>query len=190
MHFDDHEFYNSIYNNTGKWDKDERAARQFFGMGSIASTAAHEVHKGRRSVLNAYFARDKIDGLQPNIKWHLERMCRRIDEFKKARKPVPLNWAFASLAADIVTNYLMPQPYYLLDTPDFSPSYYQMMRSASQYSQVAKNFAWAYPVLENIPRWLGRLFSPIGIQNLEDQDVRYHLVLQKEYVTNMREVCL
>ncbi|KAI9720219.1 MAG: hypothetical protein M1812_003037 [Candelaria pacifica] len=170
VHFDDPEYYNKIYNNTGKWDKDDRAARQFFGMGSIASTAAHDVHKGRRGILNTYFSRNNIDGLQPSIKWHLEKMCRRMREYKEEGKAVPLNLAFASLAADIVTNYLMPQPYYLLDTPDFSPSYYYMMRAASQYSQTAKNFAWAYPLLERVPRWLGRFASPIGTLNLEDQD--------------------
>ncbi|KAI9704833.1 MAG: hypothetical protein M1836_006613 [Candelina mexicana] len=170
VHFNDPEYYDKIYNNTGKWDKDVRAARQFFSKGSIASAIAHDVHKGRRSILNAYFSKSNMDGLQPGMKWHLEKMCRRIGEYKEKGKAVPLNLALASLAADIVTSYLLPQPYYLLDTPDFSPGYYNMMRAASQYSHTAKNFAWAYPLLERVPRWLGRFASPIGIQNLEDQD--------------------
>ena len=171
VHCDDADFYNKLYNNTGKWNKDERAAGQFFGRGSIASTVSHEVHQGRRSVLNAYFSRTNVHNLQPNIKFHLEKLCRRIREFAVEGTPVPLNVAFAALGADIVTNYLMPQPYYLLDVPGFSPSYYWMMRAGSEYSQMAKNFTWAYPILERMPRWLGRRISPVGIQTLEDQDV-------------------
>lgn len=171
IHIDDPDFYNEIYNNKGKWNKDNRAARQFWAMGSIASTANHDIHKGRRSVLDSYFARGKIDSLQPTVIWHLEKMCSRINRHKQQGKPVPLNLAFACMAADIVTSYLMPQSYYLLDTPDFSPSYYGMMRASSQFSQFAKNIWWAYPVLEAVPRWFGRLFSKVGIELIEDQDV-------------------
>lgn len=175
VHVNDPKFYNKLYNNTGKWDKDIRSARQFFGMGSIASTVVHEVHKGRRSVLDSFFSRTNIENFEQNIKWHVEKLCRRLREFQEQERPVPLNLAFASVSADVVTNYLMPQPYWLLDTPGFSPSFYDMMRAASQYSQIAKNFAWGYPALEYIPRWLGRWLSPIGIQNLEDQDVQRRL---------------
>ncbi len=191
IHFDDPEYYNKIYNNTGKWSKDDRFERQFFGMGSIASTAAHDVHKGRRGILNPYFSRSSVDELQPSIRWHLKKMCRRIREYREEGKVVPLNTAFASLGADIITNYLMPQPYYLLDTPGFSPSYFHMMRAVNRYSQTAKNFAWLYPLLETIPRWLGRFISPIGTINLEDQDV-WHPYLRRVFemmIANILLVC-
>ena len=171
LHIDDPEFYDTVYNNTGKWDKHPPFATQFHCPGSGFATVTHDRHRLRRKEMNRFFSRQAIDKQQAKIQVLVQRLCERMNEFKGSSRPFPLKLAYSCFAADVVTSHFMPVSVGLLEDPDFAPRLFQMTVAANEFANMARHFPWIYPVLERLPARVCRWISPTIAYQFEDFQV-------------------
>ena len=94
---------------------------------ATVGTTGHELHRLRRSALNPLFSKRSIMRLEPVIQENIDRLLRRLREFKDTQEPVNLVDAFTCLSADIIGSLAFGRSYGFLEMSDFNPRWHEFM---------------------------------------------------------------
>jgi cytochrome P450 len=148
---------------------------QFGIPGSVFSTIDHQHHRLRRAPLNPFFSKQSILRLEPTISSMVEKLCSRIDEFKRSGQPMPLKLAYACLSTDIVHLYAFNIFSNHLDSQDFAPKWNDTIASIGKVSNFMKQCPWLYKVFRRLPDSVMAALSPDMVLILDWQNVSNNL---------------
>jgi cytochrome P450 len=128
LHVSDPAFYDSVYvgpsRRTEKWDY---SARMFGTELAAVGTTGHELHRLRRSALNAFFSKRSIGKLEPTIQHLVEQACRQLKHGSSNGRVLNLRNLFAAFSADVIGEVAFGSGYGLLDKEDFEPGWQRLM---------------------------------------------------------------
>ncbi|KAF2143970.1 uncharacterized protein K452DRAFT_246052 [Aplosporella prunicola CBS 121167] len=159
VHINDHLYWEVLFSNTLKLDKDPTYYGLDAGNCTAFSTVAHDVHRRRRGAFSKFFSAGNVAKLEPQVQQKLNQLLGRIEELGKAGQVVDLSNAFRSLSMDVISIFTEPQPRDNLSAPDFSKPLHDCLRVLSG------TFIWqrmvpALQTLDAIPRFVWTFINP------------------------------
>ena len=78
--------------------------------------------------------------------------------------------AWASLTADVVSEYSFPHGYDLLGKPEFDAENYIAQMTLGRSTHLLRHFPWIYSIIEAMPLWLTKATSPIIYGSLRERE--------------------
>jgi hypothetical protein len=151
LHVNDPDFYEVLYSQHSPRNKYYFFTKQFDLPLSGFGTEDHYVHRMRRSVINPFFSRQRMLQLEPVIQTLVQKLCKRILDFKNAGNPVPLSLGFSCLTTDVITEYVITQNYGYLDAPDWLPHWPKTLKSVAEIGTMAKQVPGIIPLMKSLP---------------------------------------
>lgn len=128
LHVNDPACYHVIYvgpsRRTEKWSY---SARMFGTPLAAVGTTSHELHRMRRSALNAFFSKKAIAELEPVVQGLVNHACSLLTERGSNRTALNLEHFFAAFTADSIGEIAVGSKYGLLDRPGFEPGWQALM---------------------------------------------------------------
>ncbi|KAL4966778.1 cytochrome P450 [Aspergillus stella-maris] len=151
VHVSNSYFYGEVY--TGgprRREQDPKMTALFPSPSAAVETVDHDLHCGRRNILNPFFLKGAIRAMSPYS------------------------------SADVITSYLYGENYGFLDTPDFQNSILEGVEEVGNAAHWIRFMPWLGAVLANAPRAILRRLRPgmCGIYDLQDK-VTGHLCAQE-----------
>jgi cytochrome P450 len=144
---------------------------QFNSPGAVISTAQYDLHRMRRKQENSFFSKRNIVALEPIVYTHIDRLCKRLEEFKENKSPLTVNHAMLCFTGDVVSEYVFGESWHLLDTADFAPWMLSANKKIGEYSHALKQWPWFVHILNSLPLpWIARV-APDVAKILEYEDV-------------------
>lgn len=123
VHINDPNFIDEVYPGAGKRvDKPTRYSNMFGISVATFSTDLHEKHRLRRALISMFFSKRSIVRLEPVIQSVVDKLCDRLEGFRKSGEPLNLRNAYMAMGTDVIHQYCFAAPNYYLDEPDFQPS--------------------------------------------------------------------
>lgn len=103
----------------------------------------------------------------------VEKLCNRIEEYRRTGQPMSMRKVYMCLTTDIVTLYALNRSWNHLDSPDFSPMWVETIKATAESGHLMKNFPWLFPLIRALPRSVVGALDPGLVLLLEFQDVRF-----------------
>lgn len=110
------------------------------------------------------------------LHYMIEKLCGRIDEFKKSGQPMPMRQVYMCLTTDIITLYALNRSWNHLDSPDFSPFWVETIKATSGAGHFLKQFPFMYGVIRALPHSVVGAMNPGMLMLLKFQQVSYSLI--------------
>lgn len=101
-----------------------------------------------------------MNKLEPTIRAVIDRLCRRLREYRDAERPVNLGDAYAALTMDIITEYCFAQSFGCVDTPDFAPEWPAVIKGGSALAALNKQFPSLVKFMKTLPESLVQKLNP------------------------------
>ncbi|MCJ1329047.1 hypothetical protein MMC10_005724 [Thelotrema lepadinum] len=120
LHFDDPEFYDEVFNNSGKVDKPVKEAKIFGPFAATLSTAEHETHRIRRAALNPYFSKQSVQQLAPFMQKSVDKLCSRFEKTAETGESVNLAHIYSAFAGDVIREYCFSRSFDHISMPDYN----------------------------------------------------------------------
>ena len=118
-------------------------------------TVDHDLHRLRRSALTNMFSKRSITAYEPVLRQIIEKMCLRIEEFRRQPRVLDLRILFTCLATDVITEYSLGECKNLLSTPDLCPEWRALFNSWLLNCHAFKHFPFVWFIMNNTPdRWV------------------------------------
>jgi cytochrome P450 len=159
LHIDDPDYFDTLYNRSGRRDKYSYFSGRFGFASDCFSTIQHEVHKNRRKAISPFFSAGRISDFQPVIRRKVERLCEKLAGYQPGHV-VNLNRAWMALTTDIITEYAFARSYDHLETPDFADVLEQALEVAYVMGHFAIHFPIVFPILDSLPNWFVKIGQP------------------------------
>ncbi|KAF2712577.1 putative P450 monooxygenase, partial [Pleomassaria siparia CBS 279.74] len=166
LHVLDPAFYSTLYvgsviRPTNKW---YWSARMFGTSSAAVGTVDHDLHRHRRSALSPFFSKNHITQLGPRISKHINKLKKRLCQFKGTGIPVNLNHVFTSLTADIIGDLAFGEGHEILGDHHSSSDWHAFMMDLSKNTHLMKQFPSLYYLLTVLPRALVSFIHPLARQ--------------------------
>jgi Cytochrome P450 len=171
LHIDEPDYYEELYSQHKPRNKSVFYLNQFDIPGSGFGTADYRLHRARRAALNPFFSKQAIARLQPMLTFMVEKLCGRIEEFRKSGQPMAMRQVYMCLTTDIVTLYALNRSWNHLDSPDFSPVWVETIKATAAAGHIMKQFPWIFPVIRALPRCVVGAMNPGMLLLLDFQEV-------------------
>lgn len=143
-----------------KLDKDPWYYSWFDRDGSIFATTNPDLHKLRSAPIKKGLSQTSIVRVEHVLKEHIGRLVGRIEGFRDEGKPVKMEDAYRSLAADIVLDVSLPKSMDLLSTPDMGHMFHEATRSFTMGSIWNRHFPFLTPMVDALPpSWVATLMG-------------------------------
>lgn len=161
IHIDDVEFFDRLNSFQGKWNKDPYTAHQFANPGSLVGTLDHDIHRKRRAAVLPFFSKQKIYALEPVITSTVDKLCDKIQDYRKTGEVMPLRNAFHCFAADVIGEYCFAESGGLLDKPNFALTNMQHHAQGLKSGLRARYLpSWYMPAVRGAPEWIRQSVDP------------------------------
>ncbi|ORY07559.1 putative cytochrome P450 [Clohesyomyces aquaticus] len=183
VHINDPKYFNELYNVAKKLDKDPWYYSWLSRNGSIFATIDADHHKLRSSVIKRYFSTASISRIEPVLKTHFAVFCRRLQECREQKKPIPLSDAYRSLAVDVITDLSVPKSYNLLETEDFGAVHTKFIGNMTKFSLANRHLLYVNDILMATPRWVVGLQGPTPLaifDELKRQEAQAVAVIENQ----------
>ncbi|TVY80571.1 Cyrochrome P450 monooxygenase [Lachnellula suecica] len=151
LHVNDPDFYATLFSTNAPRNKFPFYVDQFALPGSGFSTIDHYHHRLRRQPLSPFFSKKSVQRLEPRISQMIEKLCSRIDEFKRSGQPVPMRLAYSCMTTDLITLYAFDAHSKHLDDKDFSPEWNKTIGSVTALGNTMKQIPWVYTMVDFLP---------------------------------------
>ena len=172
LHIDDPDYYDELYGGPGtRRDKSEVFFRALGRNRSTHSTVRHDVHRIRRAALNPFFSKRAVVRLEGVIQPLVDKLCSRVQEFRKSKELLNLNYAFAALTTDVITLYCFGKSYDDLGKPEFAEQMCKTVLDFGEMILTMKHAPWIMTIMQSLPDWLtiklnGQMKVVIDMQNV------------------------
>ena len=147
IHINDPEFYETLYSTSAPRNKDPWFTTNFDVAESAFSTLDYRLHRPRRALIAPYFAKARVDRIQPLIQGKITKLMRQLDEYARAGKPLKVDVAYNCFTADVITGYTSYRPLGYLDTPDMVPIWSETVRNLVEIGMIARHLPGFFPLL-------------------------------------------
>ncbi|TVY73237.1 Cytochrome P450 monooxygenase sdnE [Lachnellula suecica] len=126
--------------------------RNRFGIPeSTFGTVNSDLHNVRRSAVNPFFSKRSINNLEPMIRSKVDKVCEHLDRLRASSDVLDLRQLFPCLTADVVTEYLFPESFDFLSTPDLAPGWRKTLDQNLRGSNILKHYPFLWSVMRSIP---------------------------------------
>lgn len=119
LHIDDPDYYEELYSQHEPRNKSIFYVNQFDLPGSGFGTVDHRLHRARRAAINPFLSKRSVAQLQPMLTFMIEKLCNRIEEYRKSGQLMSMRQVYMCLITDVVTPYTLNRSWNHLDSPDF-----------------------------------------------------------------------
>lgn len=154
LHINDPDYYDSLYNRDGKWDKNPFYVNSFGNTTSGFGTVGHDLHRLRRAAINPFFSKQKVTALQPVIQRLVDKLCSRFEKIKGTNEVVSIECAFDAFTMDVITEYSLDESFGYLDYPGWSSDFRELERAFGELAYVQKMFPPLLDILNSLPERL------------------------------------
>jgi cytochrome P450 len=161
LHINDPEYYDTLYDRSGRRDKYSYFSGRFGYASDLFSTIDHDTHRMRRKALSPMFSVKRISQFQPVIREKTEKFCQRLEEFAKDGRILPLHNAMMALSTDIISEYAFARAYNQLDAPNFEETLHEALTTIYVTGQFALHFPIVFPILDLLPDWFVIKVQPV-----------------------------
>lgn len=185
VHVNNPDFFDQLYNFTGRLDKDPKFYRMLGLPQSTFQTTSHELHRLRRKPISRFFTPGAVLKGEEIINRNLGRLSARLDQYRATGQPVNLSDALRCLTTDNITEYALPEGANLLDRSGFAASYNRQIRDLGIVSLWNRTFPFLLPLSMMTPRWIVKQFAPSGA--LETFDVQMGIAEQATKIATSSE---
>lgn len=152
LHVADPNFYTEIYAGpTRRRDKDPRLVRLAGQPTSMFATVDHGLHSSRRAILNSYFSKKSIAGLEDMIQGKVQKLVKRLSMACDQGTVVKLDAASSALTADIISEYAHGVSLDYLDDVNFNNEVADSILSLASVVHVLKFFPFLLDLSKFIP---------------------------------------
>lgn len=126
----------------------------------------------RREPLGPFFSTANVHKLHTRVLARVQQLFNRFEEFAKEDRPITVSNAYRCFAADIVTDFALPETKALLAHPDFAPNWVRSIRELSTSIIWNRHIPIIAPLLKSLPRWLvAALDRDGGITSVVDMNL-------------------
>lgn len=168
VHIQDPKFLDQLYSTSMKLDKDWYYYR-FVGTSDASfGTSSHSQHRLRGKAFNRFFSQSAIVDLEKPVCNSVLQLCARLEAFQQTNRPVMLGTVFRSLATDVVSQYVLPEGFNLLEARDFGEDYHDVNRKLSGIAVFNHHFPFIIPTVMMLPTWLVKLTATPGMVQMLD----------------------
>jgi hypothetical protein len=152
LHIDEPDYYEELYSQHKPRNKYIFYTNQFDNPESTFSTIDYKLHRVRRAALNPFMSKQTVARLQPMLTQMIEKLCNRIEEFRKSGEPMLMRRVYMCLTTDVVTLFALNRSWNHLDSPDFSPIWVETIKEIAGAGNFMKQFPWLFKVAKALPR--------------------------------------
>jgi len=161
LHIDDPEFYDTMYERSGRRDRYRYFSARFGFASDTFSTVEHEDHRMRRKALSPMFSAKRITEFQPVIRAKTDKLCEKLREYQQDGRVLPMGRAWMALTTDIITEYAFANSYNHLDSPNFKDTMHEALVAIYSTGQFALHFPIVFPILDMLPDWFVLRVQPV-----------------------------
>lgn len=101
-------------------------------------------------------------------------------------QPVDLRFAYSALTNDIVTMYSLNRSFNHLDSPDFYPEWYFLLKNCAKMLPLIAQFPWLVK-MQLLPGWVLSRVSPKMVPLFEFNKVRHVRLIQFAIADQIRQ---
>ncbi|CAF9907147.1 MAG: hypothetical protein HETSPECPRED_007051 [Heterodermia speciosa] len=149
LHINDPDYYDSLYNREGKWDKSQYYIDSLGNLDAGFGTVEHDLHRMRRAAINPFFSKQKVAALQPVIQRLTDKLCAKFERFRGT--VVPLECAFDAFTMDVITEYSLDTNFGYLDHPGWSSDFRELERAFGEMGYMQKMFPPMIKIMRSLP---------------------------------------
>ena len=160
LHINDPDYYDTLYNREGKWDKNPFYTNSMGNGAAGFTTVDHNLHRLRRAAINSFFSKQKVTQLQPVIQRLTDKLCRKLEKIKEAEEVVPIECAFDAFTMDVITEYSLDTSFGYLDNPGWSSDFRELERAFGEMGYLQKLFPPLLDIMNSLPNWLLLAMNP------------------------------
>ncbi|GJC85385.1 cytochrome P450 monooxygenase sdnH [Colletotrichum liriopes] len=127
---------------------------------------SHDLHRIRRKHLEPFFSRQGITRIEPRIAELVMKMDKRIVGLKGSGAIVPVDHLLCALTGDVIGQVSSGMQAGLLDDPDFTPAWKDLMIKSTTIAPLFRCFPWINKFLQSLPTSIMNSVYPKGISNM------------------------
>ncbi|MCJ1364028.1 hypothetical protein MMC16_003137 [Acarospora aff. strigata] len=151
LHINDADYYDSLYNREGKWEKNPFYVNSFGNTTSGFGTVDHDLHRLRRAAINPFFSKQKVAALQPVIQRLVDKLCTKLEKVRDTDEVVPIECAFDAFTMDVITEYSLDTSFGYLDHPGWSSDFRELERAFGEMGYKQKMFPPLLDIMNSLP---------------------------------------
>lgn len=153
LHVNDPEFLDVLYVSASvRRSMKYPWAMKMFGNGNSSfETVDHHLHRLRRGAISPFFSRAAVQKLEDVVQTVVDKAARRLHQVRGSGVIVNLPDFYSSLTGDLIGQYAMASSYNLLDSPEFSPHWYQTWMKTTRGCHALSHFGWLVPMMQSLP---------------------------------------
>ncbi|KAI4102600.1 MAG: hypothetical protein L6R37_004313 [Teloschistes peruensis] len=151
LHINDPDYYDSLYNREGKWNKNPYWVHSMGNDQAGFLTIDHDLHKMRRAAINPFFSKQKVTQLQPVIQRLAQKLCAKFERCRGTDEVIPLECAFDAFTMDVISEYALDQNFGYLDHPGWSSDFRELERAFGEMSYLQKQFPPLIKLMNSLP---------------------------------------
>ncbi|KAI4114143.1 MAG: hypothetical protein LQ345_005028 [Seirophora villosa] len=180
VHIHDPEFIDQVYpgSSVRRTEKYAWAMSMFNIRYGFFATIDHDLHRLKRNNFAPYLSKASLHRLEPRMQSVMDHMVRKLRELQGTGKVFNLLDLYASLTGEVIGQYAFDRSYGLLDGPDFSPHWHQVMMDVSMNGHLMKHFSFLIPMMQAMPIWLVKLIAPGTLTLINFQTMFRNQVIQ------------
>ncbi|KAK5325890.1 hypothetical protein LTR93_004113 [Exophiala xenobiotica] len=160
LHINDPDYYDVLYSRNSPRNKYQWFANMFGTPKASIAILDHYQHRLLRSNMNPYFSMQRIRALEPEIQALVDKLCRRLNDFKGTGQPIMLQPAYTCFTTDVISDYTMGVGFHYLDEQDFIPQWSETLSGIAQGTAFFKPFPWLLTILKALPQGLVTKLNP------------------------------
>ncbi|KAH8658663.1 cytochrome P450 [Tricladium varicosporioides] len=155
------EFYHVVFSGTAVRDKHKYYTAQFGTPKTDFGTVSHYLHRMRRKATNPFFAHTNILRFEPTMKIMLDKLCVRIEEYKKSNGlTMNMRIAYMCFTTDVITSFALSHSWNFLDAKDFNPWWWETTQNTAAMTKWTKQFPWIFPIMQSLPDFIVAAMNP------------------------------
>ncbi|KAG9254338.1 cytochrome P450 [Emericellopsis atlantica] len=129
-------------------------------------SVSHDLHRIRRKHLEPFFSRQGITRIENRIAELVMKMDDRLVGLKGSGAIIPVDTMLCALTGDIIGQVSSGTQAGLLDDPDFTPAWKDLMIKSTTIAPLFRCFPWINKALQSLPSSVMASVYPKGIANM------------------------
>lgn len=151
LHINDPSYYETLYRQEGRWNKDSWAYDAFGAPTSSICSVDHDLHKRRRAPLNPFFSKANVTSRQHIVQRLAGTLCRRLYEASCAGATVNLSTAVSAFTRDVATEFILGKNHDSLGSEDFGADMTNVLQSSGAIWRTTKHVRFLGPLMKALP---------------------------------------
>ena len=173
VRIDDPEYYNYLFGNEMKLDKDPWVCGQFGNTLSLQATSSHAQHRHRRTALSPFFSQAKVASLQPIIAQKIKKLCELLDKQMATRKPVSMYDLYRFMTVDVITLYSFAESFNFLDHLEEGRKWFQYITDSGPLAALIRHNKWIFPMFSKLGQFMARFGKSKAKSPMRTMDVHH-----------------